>query len=777
MEGFFPHLRIQRLSHVNPRRRRPAPRIAPPDDPRAHAAKLSRQIEKLVAEGPKKSFGFDPRLLMKLEVSESVRPDDFEAIPGLTIVSQEGRTLLVLFASEEGVAEFQRRLKLLAEGGKPRRQQLLFAVKELGHISPEDRMGRALKQEGVPKSPYFTVDVELWPLERMPDRGNMINYFERWCRDRGIEVIDSVKREQIIMYRLNVSRGILDELLHHRDVRLVDLPPRYKVGVRASTYQLQDLPPVSSPRREAAGVVVLDTGVATGHPLLGPAVGDAQTFVNESTENDQSGHGTMVAGIALYGDLVSRLEERNFVPELYLYSGKVTEERFDTGRGTEYSFREGFVENAIARAVDYFVREYGCRVFNVSLGDIRKPYNGGHVRGLAAVLDELARKYGVLFVVPTGNFEGTSDFPRDWWQEYPDYLFSAAARIIDPAPALNALTVGSLARYDAPRLTVQYNDPAYQPIARRDEPSPFSRSGPGPGGAIKPEVVEYGGNYFVDLRTAPPNNVWSRDLGELSTNANFMQSLFGVDSGTSYAAPKVAHLAGLILNQYPEASADLLRALIVAQCKHPLKTRQLLDNDEERILRLVGYGKPDWNAVLYSTESRVTLFSEDEIGEDEHHFYEIPLPEDFIAGSRRMRRITVALAHTPLVRRTRIDYKASSMSFRVIRRSDVEIVLNVFRASQVRQQLQLIPEVGDFRPSVKRRSKGTVQAATWQIVAPRWRDWDGRRLFVVVTRSVPEWARGLVEKERYALVIVLEDSAEVRHYTAIQQMLRARIRL
>jgi hypothetical protein len=53
-------------------------------------------------------------------------------------------------------------------------------------------------------------------------------------------------------------------------------------------------------------------------------------------------------------------------------------------------------------------------------------------------------------------------------------------------------------------------------------------------------------------------------------------------------------------------------------------------------------------------------------------------------------------------------------------------------------------------------------------------------LFVVVTRTVLEWAAGLAEQEPYALVVVLEDAeleGQVRYYTQIQQMLRMRVRL
>jgi hypothetical protein len=74
-----------------------------------------------------------------------------------------------------------------------------------------------------------------------------------------------------------------------------------------------------------------------------------------------------------------------------------------------------------------------------------KVYDGRHVRGLAYTLDRLTREIGVLFVVPTGNLH-LSELPADARERYPDYLLADFARLLDPATALNALTVGGIAQ-------------------------------------------------------------------------------------------------------------------------------------------------------------------------------------------------------------------------------------------------------------------------------------------------------------------------------------------
>ena len=37
---------------------------------------------------------------------------------------------------------------------------------------------------------------------------------------------------------------------------------------------------------------MLDSGVLTGHPLLSPAIGDAQSFLSGEDAADEHGHGT-----------------------------------------------------------------------------------------------------------------------------------------------------------------------------------------------------------------------------------------------------------------------------------------------------------------------------------------------------------------------------------------------------------------------------------------------------------------------------------------------------
>jgi hypothetical protein len=772
MDESYSHLTLEREVPVTEKRKGGNPRPIAPGDPAAHARGLKARVEDALQQTDGDLGGFDDRRLFRFEVNKGFNPDDLRHVsPDIEFVSQEADTVVVAFVTKAALDSFEARLVSMAQGNAVSYKQVIYALQGIDGWSADDRTGWALRRQGMPTTEPFVLDLELWPVDARPaERIALWDAFRAWLVENGIEALDGVRQPGLLLQRVRCTRVQAERLLRHRDVRTVDLPPRYGLDLSVLTTDIQEIPPVPSPPEDAPGIAVLDSGLATGHPLLAPAVGDVESFLPGHGPDDEHGHGTHVAGLALYGDVQEVLESGAFVPELRLFSGRILDRNNEN--------ETGFVENQVADAVRHFHGQYGCRVFNLSFGDRNKPYLGGHVRGLALTLDTLSREFGVLFIVSTGNVSGDQLTDLAWKNDYPGYLWSAHWTLIDPATALNALTVGSIARFDRSYASGRdTNDPSEVPLARRDQLSPFTRHGPSVGGAVKPEVVAYGGNWALNTRGGA-NYLVGQGLGEVSTNLGFAGgNLFAADSGTSFSAPHVAHLAARMLGERPDASSDLLRALLLAHASVPPATSALIPQPET-CRSVAGYGQIDRLALFRSVENDVSLVAVETIANKRHHFYEIPVPDDFLSSGRRVREIAIALAYTPAVRSTRVAYKASRIDFKLVAGSSIDDVSKMFSRATDKDDYENIAELKTPDCSAQVRGKGTVQKATWRFRQINERSiLKTKRLFVVITRSDYPWGEALsLTEEHYALVICLRDRANesARLYTQIRSRLRVR---
>ncbi|MGZ5199213.1 MAG: S8 family peptidase [Telluria sp.] len=711
--------------------------------------------------------GFDDRKLLKICLREGERQlPDFNLIDGLEIVSQEGHEIVLAFATAAGLNLVEERLATLARDGQVTRKELLFVVAAFEHWTPEDRTGAALAEQGLPREGPFMLDVELWPQEMPVRRQSTLESFVAFARENGAEILDQVNTPSLLMVRLRCNRNTAEQILRYRDARTVDLPPRWGLAIGAVAAEVNRFPPPRPPEADAPRVAVLDSGLVTGQPLIAPAVGHAQGYIlpHRSPDDAEPWHGTSVSGLALYGDVETAITAGEFTPALFLISGRVF-----THNGEDQT---EFVENAVERAVRDLHNEFGCRVFNLSYGDLNKVYTGGHVRGLACTLDRLTRELNVLFVVSTGNLS-LNGLPQDPLRDFPGYLLNDSARLVDPATALNVVTVGGIARHEATRSAQQHplliED---RPIARSGQPFPLTRSGPSVNGAIKPDFVEHAGNLAVMRMTGRTTH---RGLGVVTTNGGYAGGLaFREEIGTSLAAPAVAHRAAKLLRHVPNASHNLLRALMGAHADWPAASVPLLNPNNnaegrENLTRLVGYGCINDVALEQSLDNVVSLICEEQIDSDRCQFYALPIPDEFWSGGRRKREVTVALAYSPIVRTTRLDYRMTKLKFCLVIANNLEEVSAAFQ----RNRDQGIPERDTSRwLSGEARQAGTLQVSRWQ-----FRQRPQGQIYVVVTRQDANWSTVGDDPEPYALCATVADrsNAESHLYAQVQAVLMARV--
>lgn len=767
----YEHIKISRDEPIRERHPRKfiPPNIRPADIPEFvfnMRASLAQAKQRALSENV---GGFDTRLLLKVNVREGLMTPELEKINGITVVSQEEKSVVLAFATEAGLVEFESRLVSLTQSGKATREAILFAIQSFDRWTPENRKGAALAALGFPSRPEFFLDVELWPMENPRERTQILAIFIDWAQAQGFVVSDQLSRPSLILVRLRANALNADLLLNHRDIRTVDLPPRMGLAFDLLTADMNQFPQVPAPPDNAPRIVVLDSGITENHPLLSAAVGDAQGFVAPDREAaDMAGHGTFVAGLALYGDVAEHIRSGQFIPQLQLFSGRV----FNDDGLDETTFVEKSVENAVR----YFLQNYQCRVFNLSYGDMNKVYDGRHVRGLAYTLDRLSRELGVLFVVPTGNLRD-DQLPVDPIAGYPNYLLEPASRMLDPAPALNAITVGGLAILDATNDARRYEHTIEDvPIAKPMQPSPFTRAGTSVGGAVKPDFVEEAGNAAFQ----PGRGIKKQGLGLISMNASFATGRpFRQDHGTSFAAPKVAHMVARLAHQFPDGSVNLVRAILACHAAWPVESEKLLNpanqaTGREKLMKLVGYGRIAKDSLFRSTPNVVTLYADDRIENNRTQFFEIPMPDELWGRGKRHRKISVAIAYSPEMRTARLDYRHTKLTFKLIEAESLEVVANAFTKGRA-ERLTEYRQGGTISETI--RKAGTLQTSSWSFKLPPAA--AALRLFVVVTRQDSNWSMQQNAAEPYALSIVISDreNETVNLYERISALVQIRTQM
>lgn len=782
----YKHLSIARENLDTQRRTKNPPHFITREDCRGHGQKLNAFFA-TAKQKTKKQIGSTANspYVLKLQYEGALTFSNL-SFHGLEFVSQEDKQLCVVFATEAGLAQFSDHLqKLGVLDSALTYRQVLEAISGIDAWSSQDRKSWALQNIGFPKDPTFKLDVELWPVHvaNHPNRILLTNAFEAWLDEQKIQRHDKINLDSLLMYRVEVTLKQAQLLLEQRDVRFVDLLPATGISVQQLSRDINNLPlHIPSPAADAARVCILDSGINGNHPLLKSAMGESASFVNEVGDSDEAGHGTAVAGVALYGDLEACNNSNFWRPEFWLFSGKVMKKCPHTG---DAIYDELSLEASLTKAVEHFV-DLGCRIFNLSLGNSNAPYDGAHVKGLAYILDVLSRRHNILFVVSTGNFHGSENPPvpaNSWRSEYPEYLVCEQSAIIDPAPAMTVLTVGSISRHNATIDSQQYPEIYHLSPASENQPSPFTRHGPSVKGALKPELVAPGGNYASPMRQ--PGKQWQkhmRGLGVLTLNHQILgAALFKEISGTSLAAPYITHLAGRLLNEYPTSSANMLRAMLVNQAHLPKEVISSFSDEFKTTYKqakttynrdvardVAGYGVVSESDLFRSSENVVVLMSEETIENDECQFFELPLPDNYLRSTRGTRELSITLAYSPVVRTTRSEYLATQISFRLAIGASLDEVQKHFN-QDLKSKTEVLKEAKSANRdiSAQLRNHGTVQSSRWTLRQCK----TGEKWFVVVVRQDRDWNPSAAEKEPYSLVVTVadRDNEHAQLYSQIQE--------
>lgn len=581
---------------------------------------------------------------------------------------------------------FQDYLEKNGSGGNPKNRDLVANIAHIRHAVLSD---------------LWTSDGE------PPHRGQ--HWWELWL-DAGSQHLDAINS-----FAATNNLRILDRSLKLRD--------RVIVWIEASWSQLEILPFTAVPLAEirkpefietvedlsgaeqvdyvgdlidritpapedAPAVCHLDTGVLRTHLLIRDSLAaeDHQTIIGVSgNDTHHRGHGTSMAGLALFGDLEPHL----LSTEQITLRHRLESVRMWPARGEEAVDPIDYGSATVQAAALPEITNPRRRVYCLTLSC--PPENSGEPTLWSAAVDALAvgtentrdgdqfQLIGApnpdnarLIVVAAGNVSSYLDEHR---------INSETSPVEDPAQAWNALTVGA------------YTDRAYLPqhpqyagwsaMAKPGELSPHTRTSvmfdqhrwP-----IKPDICMEGGNVLTDglggfnerhsllsLRSTGSTN----DVALTSANA------------TSAATAQASRLAALTMDRYPGYWPETVRGLLTHSAEWTAPMKQEVDDAatktaRHQLLRQFGWGVPTEEAVLNSSRQAVTLIAQDQfvpfdgpnLAMRQFRLHSLPWPAEVLeelGGAEVRLRLTLSYFIEPSASRrgwrTRYAYRSHGLSF------------------------------------------------------------------------------------------------------------------
>ena len=229
---------------------------------------------------------------------------------------------------------------------------------------------------------------------------------------------------------------------------------------------------VIPPPRDANAVCALDTGVAAQHPLIAPGLHGAWAYDAAWGADDhhpQGGHGTPLAGLALYGDLETLVNDTRQVQLTHaVESMKLLPPRgFPKTKPPSYGVvTEGAV--ALVEAESPNLRRAFCLATSACDFPPERPSSwsgaldqiaSGSMPGDQAEGVPAAERPKRLMMVATGNMPGGKLAH-----------VQLSHPLEDPAQSWNALTIGGFTRKETP----PKHPPGLMPVVPANHRSPFS---------------------------------------------------------------------------------------------------------------------------------------------------------------------------------------------------------------------------------------------------------------------------------------------------------------
>ncbi len=552
--------------------------------------------------------------------------------------------------------------------------------------------------------------------------------------------------------------------------------------------RVEPFPEAIPPRALGEPILALLDGVPVGNHLLladHVRIDDQFDLVPDALVAHRR-HGTAMASLIVHGDR-NRIEpslprQIHVVPVM--------------GNGDAFPSNRLVIDMIFLAVTRLRETAPSVMIVNLSLGNARRPFHG-QLSAWARLIDRLAHRFGLLFIVSAGNqverfgvpayltsiaYEAAAGLDRATAMLTAINNIAADRRLISPAETVNGVTIGACNDDAVSAADRALARALIDPFPDHRTANPSSSLGPGFANAVKPDILMPGAREhlqvvrshdYIDVRPSGPAR--GAGLRVAAPPANGRENLDGFTNGTSAAAALASRTCHRIHDALEETygaeflrlpainRAVILKALLVHPARWPDDIAELIrrtigpagqgqaSRQKDNIRRFLGYGCVDADEAVACASDRATFFATGTLQRDRTATIAVPVPVA-IGGQARPHMLAATLAWFTPVSPGRKSYR--SCKLKILDPTEIDALAVAAYKNQ---------------PDGNQTNRGTVFSRCWSgnsapVVGP------DMTIALQVQRD-PDQGAIVDEPVIYGLAVTLTMPGELRIY----EQVRARI--
>ncbi|MBY3397138.1 S8 family peptidase [Rhizobium laguerreae] len=592
---------------------------------------------------------------------------------------------------------------------------------------------------------------------------------------------------RLVIERAPGSLAGVEPIMHIRPQSLV-------TGIEANDILAPGAPAAEAPVSNASILALLDGVPVAGHPLLRRHLNVEDHFgLEPDALVAQRVHGSAMASLIVHGD--RNRPEPPLPRQIHCIPVLGDQDRFPPDRLIVDLIYQAVLQmrGGLQPSAPWVI------IVNISLGNLRRPFHG-QLSPWARLLDRLAYRFGILFLVSAGNI--TQSFPvpdfdtRLAFEDASPALRAqgvvraigaivADRRLLSPSESVNGLTIGGrnldwVSQTDRASARVNVN-----PFTDLDTANASSALGPGFANSVKPDilmpaarehlrVIGSGGCVIV----SPAGAARGAGLKVAAPPRPGMEGAEAYTNGTSAATALASRTAHRIHDALEAAygqeflqlagthRAVVIKALMVHHARWPEEAAALVkrllgpsgrgqaSRQKDNIRRFFGYGVFDADDAVACASDRATFWCVGNLGRERVVDVVVPIPAA-MGGQARPHAISTTLAWFTPVLPGRKSYR--SVRMKILEPEELE---------------GLAVDGHGHQPDMNQTNRGTVYTRHWAgdraaVVA------EGKTITFKIQRD-PDPAAPVDDAVPFGLAVTLAMPGELRLYDQVRSRLQPR---